>query len=151
MSEMSLDIIRNNGVNGAETLCEGSLPGRCPVIEQCKPGHHQKTARTGESKEMNVAVMECYLLSRSFDEEGIPIIGYKKRIHSIWKERQGLKVMEQRLRDQTRMISMNGWLTELEMNVIMKSMTNENADKNDQNSGNDDDDQGEDTKVNVRI
>ena len=59
--------------------------------------------------------------------------------------------MEQRLRDQTRMISMNGWLTELEMNVIMKSMTNENADKNDQNSGNDDDDQGEDTKVNVRI
>ena len=100
---------------------------------------------------MNVAVMECYLLSRSFDEEGIPIIGYKKRIHSIWKERQGLKVMEQRLRDQTRMISMNGWLTELEMNVIMKSMTNENADKNDQNSGNDDDDQGEDTKVNVRI
>ena len=39
---------------------------------------------------------------------------------------------------------MNGWLTELETNVIKKRMMNENANKNDQNSGNDDnDDQGE--------
>ena len=35
---------------------------------------------------------------------------------------------------------MSGWLTELEMNVIKQSIMNENADKNDQNSGNDDDD-----------
>ena len=35
---------------------------------------------------------------------------------------------------------MNGWLTELEMNVIKTSMVNENAYKNDQNSGNDDND-----------
>ena len=38
---------------------------------------------------------------------------------------------------------MNGWLTELKMNVIKKSMTNENAENNDQNMGSDDDDQGE--------
>ena len=56
-------------------------------------------------------------------------------MHNIWKETQGLKVIEQRLCDQARMIRMNGWLTELEMNVIKKSMVNENADKNDQNSG----------------
>ena len=38
---------------------------------------------------------------------------------------------------------MNVWLTELKMNVIKKSMTNENAENNDQNMGSDDDDQGE--------
>ena len=38
---------------------------------------------------------------------------------------------------------MNGWLTELKMNVIKKSMTNENAENNDQNMGSDDDDQDE--------
>ena len=66
---------------------------------------------------------------------------------NIWKERQGLKVTEQRLCDQARMIRRNGWLTELVMNGIKKSMMNENEDKNDQNSGNDDDDnQGEATE-----
>ena len=45
------------------------------------------------------------------------------------------------------MIRMIGWLTELEMNVIKKSMMNENTNKNDQNSGNNDnDDQGEATE-----
>ena len=42
-------------------------------------------------------------------------------MHNIWKERQDLKVREQRLRDQARMIRMNGWLTELEMNAIKKA------------------------------
>ena len=65
-------------------------------------------------------------------------------MHNIWKERQGLKVTEQRLCDQARMIRMNGWLTELEMNAIKKCMMNENPNKNDQNSSNDDnDDPGE--------
>ena len=45
------------------------------------------------------------------------------------------------------MIRMNGWLTEPETNVTKKSMMNENADKNDQNSGDDsNDDQGEATE-----
>ena len=46
-------------------------------------------------------------------------------MHNIWKERQSLKVTEQRLWDQTRIIKMNGWLTELEMNAIKKCMMNE--------------------------
>ena len=41
-------------------------------------------------------------------------------MHEIWEERQGLKVTEQRLCDQARIIRMNRWLTELEMNVIKK-------------------------------
>ena len=43
MSEMTSDIVRNNGVNGAGILREGSSPGRCPVGEQRRPGRHQKT------------------------------------------------------------------------------------------------------------
>ena len=90
---------------------------------------------------MNVAVMECYFLSRPFDEEGKPIRGFRKRMNNIWKERQGLKVTEQRLCAQSRMIRMNWWLTELEMNAIKNCMMKENANKNDQNSGNDDNDE----------
>ena len=116
MSERSSDIIKNNGVNGAGTLREG-----CSVSEQRRPCRHQKTARTGYPTEINVAVMECYFLSRPFDEEGKPIRGYRKRMHNIWKERQGLKVTEQRLCDQVRMIKMNGWLTELEMDAIKRT------------------------------
>ena len=95
-------------MNGPGTLDEGSLPGRCPVGEQLRSSRHQKTARTGFSKKMNVAVMECYFLSRPFDEEGKPMRGYRKQMHNIWKERHGLKVTEQRLCDQARMIRMNG-------------------------------------------
>ena len=115
--------------------------------EKCRPSHHQKTARTGWSKEMDVAAMECYFLSRPFDEEGKPTRGYRKQMHNIWNERQGLKVTEQRLCDQARMIRINEWQTELEINAIKKCMMNENANKNDQNSGNDDnEDQGEATE-----
>ena len=46
-----------------------------------------------------------------------------------------MKVTDQRLCDQARMIRMNGRLTELEMNAIKKCIMNENANKNDQNSG----------------
>ena len=143
--EMSSDMSKDNGVNRAGIYMK-LLCLRCPVGEQHRPGRYQKTARTGSSKEMNVAVMECHFLSRPFDEEGKPITGFIKRMHNIWKERQGLKVTEQRLCDQARMIRINGWLMELEMNAIKKCMMNENANKNDQNSGNDDNDQREATK-----
>ena len=69
-------------MNGPGTLDEGSLPGRCPVGEQLR-------SRTGFPKKMNVAVMECYFLSRPFDEEGKPMRGYRKQMHNIWKERHG--------------------------------------------------------------
>ena len=86
--------------------------------EQRRPSRHQKLAGTRWPKKMNVVVMEFYLLSRPFDEQEKPIRGYRKKMHNIWKERQGLKVTEQRVCYQARVIRMNGWLTELEMNVI---------------------------------
>ena len=68
-------------------------------------------------------------------------------MHKIQKEKQGLKVTEQKLCDQARMIRMNGWLTKLEMNVIKESLMNENEDKNKKISGNgNDDDQGKVTE-----
>ena len=68
-------------------------------------------------------------------------------MHKIQKEKQGLKVTEQKLCDQARMIRMNGWLTKLEMNVIKESMMNENEDKNKKISSNgNDDDQGKVTE-----
>ena len=58
-----------------------------------------------------------------------------------------MKVTEQKLCDQARMIRMNGWLTKPEMNVIKESMMNENEDKNKKISGNgNDDDQGKVTE-----
>ena len=115
---MSSDLNRNNGVIRAGTLRKGPSPGRCPVGEQRRSSRYQKTARTGQSKDMNVFVMECYLLSRPFDEEGKPIRGNGKRMRNIQNERQGLKVTEQRMCDQARVIWVNGQLTELKMNVI---------------------------------
>ena len=83
---MSSDIIRNNDLNEAGTLREDPSHGKYPVGEQRS---HQKTARTGWSKEMNVAFMGCYFLSRRpFDEEEKPIRGYRKGMHNIWKEIQ---------------------------------------------------------------
>ena len=107
MSEISSDIIRHNEVNGAWTLRE--VPDRCPVGSQRRRSRHQKTARTEWFKEMNVAVMECYFLSRPFDEEGKPIRGYRKRMHNLWKERQGLKVTEQSNSSLTK-LGWSGWM-----------------------------------------
>ena len=38
------------------------------------------------TKTLNTAVMECYFLSRPVDEEGKPVKGYRRRMHSIWKD-----------------------------------------------------------------
>ena len=89
---MSSNVIRNNGVNGAGTSCEDPLSSRCPVGEQHRSGHHEKAAKTGWSKEMNIDVTECYFLSIPFDEVGKPIRGYRKQMYDIWKEGQSLKV-----------------------------------------------------------
>ena len=100
---------------------------------------------------MNVTVIEYYFFSRKFEEEGKPIRGYRKPIRHIWKETQHLKVTEQGFCDQARIIRLNGWLTQLEINVIKKSIIDENADKKYQIIGNDDiDDHGELQKINVR-
>ena len=88
---MSSDLIKNNSMNEAGTLDEGPSPGMCPVGEQRRPSRHQKLAGTGWLKKMNVVVMECYLLSRSFDEQGKPIKGYRKKNAQYLKGKAGFE------------------------------------------------------------
>ena len=121
----------NNDVNGTGSHgAESASSGRCPTGEQRGPGRHPATARTGWTKEMNIAVMECYFLSNPADENDKPIRGYRRRMHSIWNQRQGLHVTEQRLCDQVRMIRKNGWLTELQLADIKKRLMNISVGKN---------------------
>ena len=61
--------IRNekNDVNGTGTSCEGASSGRCSVGEQRRTGRNQVTARMKWTKEMNIAVMECFYSAKPFD------------------------------------------------------------------------------------
>ena len=107
---------RNNDVNGAGSIsAESATFGRCPMGEQRVSDRHPATARTGWSKEMNTAVMECYYISNPVDDNGKPVRGYRRRIHSIWKERQSFNITEQRLSDKARVICKNKWLTALQL------------------------------------
>ena len=109
MSEMSYSNYEDNGVNETGSLSEGLSPGRCPTVRQGGSGRHQATAKMKWNKELNVAVMECYFLSKPTDENGKPVRGYRRRMHNIWKERELPTVTEQRLCDQARTIITNEW------------------------------------------
>ena len=78
-----------NGVNGSGTgeTGEAASPGRCPTGWQGGPGRHPATASLKWNRDMNIAVMECYHLSKPVDGSGRPIRGYRQRIHAVWKER----------------------------------------------------------------
>ena len=73
---MQTNQFENNDVNGIGTISEDSTSGRCPVEPQHRPGRHQTTAANARmrwTKEVNVAVMECFYQSRPFTEQGNPI------------------------------------------------------------------------------
>ena len=53
--------------------------------------------------------MECYLLSEP------KIRGYRKRMVSLWMQKDLFWVSEQRLVDQANAICRNSWMTELEI------------------------------------
>ncbi|XP_063592543.1 uncharacterized protein LOC134769733 [Penaeus indicus] len=89
---------RNNGVNGAGSNdAEGTTPGRCPMGEQRGPGRHHATARTGWTKEMNIAVMECYFLSNPVDENALELEEIRKRMVNVNFEEDGFKKVERTL------------------------------------------------------
>ena len=67
MSEMSYSNYEDNGVNETGASSEGFSPGRCPTVRQGGPGRYQASAKMKWSKELNVAVMECYFLSKPTD------------------------------------------------------------------------------------
>ena len=122
MSEMSYSNYEDNGVNETGASSEGFSPGRCPTVRQGGPGRYQASAKMKWSKELNVAVMECYFLSKPTDENGKPIRGYRRRMHNIWKERELPTVTEQRLCDQARAIRKNEWFTTVELEEIRRRL-----------------------------
>ena len=99
MSVMSNQSISMNGVKEARTDCgEGLSPSRCPTEQQGGPSRHCTTAKEGRrrkwSQEVNRIVMECYYSSNP------EVVGYRERMHMIWKEKGMFDVKEQRLLDQ---------------------------------------------------
>ena len=54
---------------------------------------------------MNIAVMECYCLSKPVGESVRPVRGYRQTMHAVWKERGLPKITEQSLCDQARAMS----------------------------------------------
>ena len=81
---MSNQNFENNGVNGTIPLGEGSSPSRCFLGKQQEPSRHQVTARMKQNKEVNKAVMKCFYKSKTFDEEGKHVIGYRQRMFREW-------------------------------------------------------------------
>ena len=73
--------------------------------------------------------MECFYRSKPFDEEGKPIRGSRKGMFMEWRERVMLESTEQRVYDQEKVIRNNGWLSELELEVIKKQVEAESQGK----------------------
>ena len=69
--------------------------------------------------------MECFYRSRPFDEEGMPIRGYRQRMFREWKDKGTFESTEQRVCDQARAIRKNGWLSELELEMIRRKIEDE--------------------------
>ena len=122
---MSNHSISNNDVNGAGTSSEGSSSGRCSPGEQRGPGRYPTTARMRWNKEVNKVVMECFYRSNTFNEEGRSIRGYRQRMFREWRARCMFDSTEQRICDQARAIRKNGWLSELELEMIKRKIEDE--------------------------
>ena len=123
LSEMSNIIFNDNGVKGTGTDSEGASPGRCPSVRQRGPGRHPATVRNKWTKEANIVVMECYYRANPIDESGVPIRGYRRRMFNEWIQRGPFQdITEQRICDQARAIRKNGWLSELELEMIKRNI-----------------------------
>ena len=122
MSVMSNQSISINGVNEARTNSgEGLSLGGCPTEQQGGLGRHRTSAKGGRrrkwSQEVNRIVMECYYSNNP------EVVGYRERMHMIWKEKGMFDVKEQRLLDQKWQIVTKKWFSDLELNEIKeKSM-----------------------------
>ena len=121
----SLIGLLDNGVNGTGAFSEVALSDRCPVRKQRRHGRHPATARMIWSKDVNKVVIECYLKSKPVNENGVPIRGFRQRLFRVWQDIRLFESTEQRICDQGRAIHKNGWLSELEIEVIKRKINQE--------------------------
>ena len=94
MSEMSNENSEKNSVNRGGPVGEGSLPGRCSLVRQQRPGRLPTAVRTKWSKNVNKIAMKCLFRSQPFDDEGKPIIGYRQRMMQEMKEQGVFEMTE---------------------------------------------------------
>ena len=92
---------------------------RSPPAQQRGSGRHHATAgirtrRKKWEKEVNKVVIECWIRSDPTTR------GYRKRMKQIWDEKGLFQANEQRIVDQARMIRVNGWLTDIEIEGIRR-------------------------------
>ena len=89
------------------------------MAQQHESGRHQATARRIRrkwSQDDNRIVMECYYRNE------LGRIGYRKRMHSIWANKDMFPVTEQRLIGQKNQITKKQWLSNLELEEIKQSI-----------------------------
>ena len=65
------------------------------LAQQWGLSYHAATATVKWNKQVNKVVMECFYRSKSFREEGKPILGSRKTIFTEGKERGMSESMEQ--------------------------------------------------------
>ena len=108
-----------NGVNELTTACSQLTPGNGAVEDQAVRGRQPATGTTRRryTREDNRAILECYYRSRPQE------LGYRQRMHNIWKENEGFNITEQRLADQVRTIKNKGWFTSEELDEIERKAT----------------------------
>ena len=116
---MSNNEIETNDVNESRLADQGSSSGRCS--RQGNIGRHHANLviskrRKWTSQENNI-VMECHLLSEP------KISGYRKRMLSLWLQKDMFWVSEQRLVDQANTICRNSWMTQLEIEELERKVT----------------------------
>ena len=61
------------------------------------------------------------------NENGVPMRGYRQRLFREWQEIGLFESTEQRICDQARTIRKNGWLTELEIEVRKREISQEDS------------------------
>ena len=80
--------------------------------------NEQRPKRRTWTREENKLVLECYSRSKPSQK------GYRERMIEIWQECSTFQTTSQRLADQVRTITKNGWFSELELLEIQQKNKN---------------------------
>ena len=77
--------------------------------------------------------IECYYKSNPVDGNGVPLKGYRQRIYREWFQRGPFgDAREKRICDQARAIRKNGWLKEVELEMIKRRINTTGPQETDQ-------------------
>ena len=130
---MSTKQIETNDVNGSQLAEQRLSSGRCS--RQGNIGRHHAnpviSKRRKWSRQENKIVMECYLLSKP------KVRGYRKRLLSLWLNKDMFWVSEPRLVYQANTFRRNSWMTELEIEEMERNLAEDDSYKDEERSADD--------------